>query len=204
MAVGDWSRRTRRGGRRACAASYFLSLSRRFPTPVRCVTSQAPRAARAYRNRRRARSAGAPAVAAASAFTQERVRAPPSRAADPLGSPSIWRRRRRRRARRAARRRPSRRGFGVSGRAMAVGREPAAGSLKARTYSNSRPTTARPRTARPNVDLPLPPGWERRFDPRKQRTYHRPQHADDRGATPRGADPPLPYKLYAHSTNASP
>ena len=83
-----------------------------------------------------------------STFTQERVRAPP--APPPLEEGS----------------------FGVSGRAMAVGREPAAGSLKARTYSNSRPTTARPRTARPKTsDLPLPPGWERRFDPRKQRTY---------------------------------
>ena len=57
-------------------------------------------------------------------------------------------------------------GFGVSGHAMTVGREVAAGSLKARTFS--RPATGRPATQ----DLPLPPGWERRFDPRKQRTYY--------------------------------
>ena len=105
---------------------------------------------------------------------QERVRAPPSRAADPLNSPSIWNASPPPSTARAPPAPPplEEGSFGVSGRAMAVGREPAAGSLKARTYSNSRPTTARPRTARPKTsDLPLPPGWERRFDPRKQRTY---------------------------------
>ena len=109
-----------------------------------------------------------------STFTQERVRAPPSRAADPLNSPSIWNASPPPSTARAPPAPPplEEGSFGVSGRAMAVGREPAAGSLKARTYSNSRPTTARPRTARPKTsDLPLPPGWERRFDPRKQRTY---------------------------------
>ena len=105
---------------------------------------------------------------------QERVRAPPSRAADPLNSPSIWNASPPPSTARAPPAPPplGEGSFGISGRAMAVGREPAAGSLKARTYSNSRPTTARPRTARPKTsDLPLPPGWERRFDPRKQRTY---------------------------------
>ena len=105
---------------------------------------------------------------------QERVRAPPSRAADPLNSPSIWNASPPPSTARAPPAPPplEEGSFGISGRAMAVGREPAAGSLKARTYSNSRPTTARPRTARPKTsDLPLPPGWERRFDPRKQRTY---------------------------------
>lgn len=103
-----------------------------------------------------------------STFTQDRsVRAPPSRAADPLNSPSIWNASPPPSTARAPPAPPPLDGgFGVSGHAMTVGREVAAGSLKARTFS--RPATGRPATQ----DLPLPPGWERRFDPRKQRTYY--------------------------------
>ena len=58
--------------------------------------------------------------------------------------------------------------------ASRAGRRPGAGRRLAQGahVQHSRPTTARPRTSRPKTsDLPLPPGWERRFDPRKQRTY---------------------------------